>query len=968
MIISPYGSKESRRLRDGAEVSFGVPDSMGMNFRPRSSSFLGTTFLAFLLACVLTFPTDARAAIAVTTPYSGMTRYSATNESVNGRNVNYQVVVVDTLDPQISFYLTPSNGALLYETTRQTTKNFATAYATELAINAHLFNISLSPQTDITGMAASNGDVYSPAQPNGGGAALNISATNFPETVTCVTGGTTFQDTTTVPYTTIETSTMLYKNGVLQNQGGTNLTQRTSVGISRNGGKVIFFASSSGMTEKEGADILVNVYGAFNVHPMDGGGSTTMVLRTGATTQTIIAIGSSERAVGTNLGVQAGDFVDGIPDTMSWDADTSTSGIQQGGGTWDFATTNWSASGVNRTWANSKTPVFGAGAGAAITLGGRIAATDMTVDGGYTFGTSGGPSLTLLGNVTTTGTAPTTINAPLGPSTSVTKRGAQTLVLGTSAPISMLSVAEGTVDLSGQTLTITDPLAPMTIAGGTLQNGTIAGSVSMSTGKLLSAAGVFTITKNLTLTGGTTEVSIGTSPGTIVVNGTATLGGTIKVNLTGPAPSSQQDIVLLTANAISGNFSAVDLPAAPVAWTYNVVVSGNQVVLRVSPNMTGAVSVPVINGSFETLGAGSNGYYVLPVPTSGGWVATGNVEIYDNSIIQAYGSVPDGTKALLMARNDVSSSISQSLNTTVNPGDRILVSFSLGNWFSNGQITAEIYAGTTLVASSGPLNVPATNSTWVSRTLYGIVASTGNLSIKFSSSTSLPWLDNVTVSRVVAPIPVPVVGAGQSATGTSGVAFTYQIAASNSPTSYALSGGALPAGVTLTAGTGLLSGTPSAAGTFTPSFTATNAGGTSPAQAVTLTIYTPYQAWLISQGLSSSTPATDASDGDGWTLLQKYALGGTPGVSNPPPSTPAVSGSALQIQFTLNMTATDVVIEVQGSSDLVSWTTILSKAYGAAWSGPAAFTQGSPVNNLAPVTVTDTVTSSPRFLRIRVTK
>lgn len=83
----------------------------------------------------------------------------------------------------------------------------------------------------------------------------------------------------------------------------------------------------------------------------------------------------------------------------------------------------------------------------------------------------------------------------------------------------------------------------------------------------------------------------------------------------------------------------------------------------------------------------------------------------------------------------------------------------------------------------------------------------------------------------------PVVSAGQNFSGTVGVALNYQIVASNSPTSYALAAGStLPAGLTLNTATGAISGTPTAAGNSSPSFTATNADGTSDPVAIAITI------------------------------------------------------------------------------------------------------------------------------------
>ena len=74
-----------------------------------------------------------------------------------------------------------------------------------------------------------------------------------------------------------------------------------------------------------------------------------------------------------------------------------------------------------------------------------------------------------------------------------------------------------------------------------------------------------------------------------------------------------------------------------------------------------------------------------------------------------------------------------------------------------------------------------------------------------------------------------------TASGTVGSAFSYQITATNTPTSYGATG--LPAGLSVNSGTGLISGTPTAAGTSTVTLSATNGGGTGNAT-LTLTITT----------------------------------------------------------------------------------------------------------------------------------
>lgn len=70
----------------------------------------------------------------------------------------------------------------------------------------------------------------------------------------------------------------------------------------------------------------------------------------------------------------------------------------------------------------------------------------------------------------------------------------------------------------------------------------------------------------------------------------------------------------------------------------------------------------------------------------------------------------------------------------------------------------------------------------------------------------------------------PVISSGYSASGTVGMNFSYQVTASNSPTSFSASG--LPSGLTINTSTGIISGTPSLAGSFAIAISATNAYGT----------------------------------------------------------------------------------------------------------------------------------------------
>ena len=70
----------------------------------------------------------------------------------------------------------------------------------------------------------------------------------------------------------------------------------------------------------------------------------------------------------------------------------------------------------------------------------------------------------------------------------------------------------------------------------------------------------------------------------------------------------------------------------------------------------------------------------------------------------------------------------------------------------------------------------------------------------------------------------PVITSTLTASAVKGSPFSYQITATNNPTSFNATG--LPAGVTVNTGTGLISGTPTASGSFSVAMSATNSGGT----------------------------------------------------------------------------------------------------------------------------------------------
>jgi hypothetical protein len=101
----------------------------------------------------------------------------------------------------------------------------------------------------------------------------------------------------------------------------------------------------------------------------------------------------------------------------------------------------------------------------------------------------------------------------------------------------------------------------------------------------------------------------------------------------------------------------------------------------------------------------------------------------------------------------------------------------------------------------------------------------------------------------VLPTP-PSITSALAATGTNGSAFSYQIAASNSPTSFNATG--LPTGLSVSTSSGAITGTPSATGTTNVTISATNAGGTGSATLVITVVTATGSAPVITSPLTAT--------------------------------------------------------------------------------------------------------------------
>jgi len=182
-----------------------------------------------------------------------------------------------------------------------------------------------------------------------------------------------------------------------------------------------------------------------------------------------------------------------------------------------------------------------------------------------------------------------------------------------------------------------------------------------------------------------------------------------------------------------------------------------------------------------------------------------------------------GDSILTIGASNSGGSTTQSLAIQILPLKPIIsstasVNGTIGSAFSH-QITANNNPTSYSVSGTLPAGL-SLNAT--SGLISGTPSAVGNATVTVSATNGGGSGNQSLTLQILAR--VPAITSAATVNGTVGSAFSHQITANNTPTSYLVSG-FLPAGLSLNATSGLISGTPSAAGNATVMISATNAGG-----------------------------------------------------------------------------------------------------------------------------------------------
>jgi Putative Ig domain len=398
-------------------------------------------------------------------------------------------------------------------------------------------------------------------------------------------------------------------------------------------------------------------------------------------------------------------------------------------------------------------------------------------------------------------------------------------------------------------------------------------TVNASTGVISgtpTASGTFTVTISATNAGGTGSATLTITinpPATPVITSATAATGTVGMAFTyqivgSNCPTSYNAAGLpagLSVNTSTGVISGTPAAGTDAGSPYNVTISATNSGGTGSATLTLTINPakPVITSSLTATGQVgiAFSYQITATNNPTSYNATGlpaGLSVNTSTGLISGTPATAGTYTVTISATNAGGTGSATLTLTIKPPPPVITSSltatgSVGTAFSY-QITAS-NSPTSFNATGLPSGLTVNTSTGL---ISGTPAAGTDAGSPYSvtiSATNSGGTGTATLTLTILS-GAPVITSPTTASGTVCNAFSYQITATNNPTSYGATG--LPGGLTLNTSTGVISGTPTASGTFTVTISATNSRGTGTAT-LTITISPPPPPVITSASTATGT-------------------------------------------------------------------------------------------------------------------